>query len=265
MADLLFTPGSKPEPLQYERKAVVFYDILGWQDQIQRAANDPVKIAQLQRVILRPIQSLRAGQETLNFKFSAFSDNIAISCAPHSESISRLLATLGSFIVGSTAAGFLIRGGMTIGEVIHNEHAVFGPALNRAYELENRVASVPRIILDKEAFREFEDLPSFVVQEDDVAFIDPFTISFLTFLQRMSAAVSKESWEKAGFDDKSGLHLYNPGKLLAGAFEGLKREARSPLGDKEYQKIEWLYDRIASRLGVPPLKSYPRLYPKEAT
>ena len=78
MVDLLFTPGSKPEPLQYERKAVVFYDVLGWRNQIQKAGNDPEKIATLQRVILRPIQSLRAGEKTLNLKFSAFSDNIAI-------------------------------------------------------------------------------------------------------------------------------------------------------------------------------------------
>jgi hypothetical protein len=265
MVDLLFTPGSKPEPLQYERKAVVFYDVLGWRNQIQKAGNDPEKIAMLQRVILRPIQSLRAGEKTLNLKFSAFSDNITISCAAKQDSVFHLLVTLGSFVLGGTASGFLIRGGMTIGEVVHNEHAVFGPALNRAYELESRVASFPRIILDKEAFREFDEMPSVVAYEKDAAFIDPFTVSFVKFLQQMSAAIPKEGWERAGFNDKSGLHKYNSEKLLTGAFEGLKRIARSPLGDKEYRKVEWLYDRVASRLGVPLLKSYPRIYPKETT
>jgi hypothetical protein len=46
--------------------------------------------------------------------------------------------------------------------------------------------------------------------------------------------------------------------MLKGMLGALKREIRSPLPDKEWEKIAWLYDRIALRLGVPPAKSYPR-------
>lgn len=258
MADLLFIPGSTPEPLQYERKTVVFYDVLGWRDQIKRAGNDPTKIARLQRMILRPIQNLRAGKDTLKFQFSAFSDNIAISCAPDRDSIFRLLTTLGSFVLGSTAAGFLVRGGLTLGEIVHNDHAVFGPALNRAYEIESTIASVPRIVIDKDAF-EIQEWPFFVGHDGGTYFVDPFTTSFIRFLQNMSAAISPDKWQKAGFDDASGLHRYDAENLLTGALQGLKGVARSPLADKEYKKVEWLYDRIAGRLGVPPLRSYPRL------
>jgi hypothetical protein len=141
MADLLFVPGSVPEPLSYERRAVVFYDVLGWRDQIQRAGNDSAKIARLQRTILRPIQSLRAGQAITAFRFSAFSDNVVISCPPDEQTVFRLLTTLGSFMLGSAAGGFLVRGGITIGDIVHNEYVVFGPALNRAYELESTVAN----------------------------------------------------------------------------------------------------------------------------
>ena len=262
MTDLLFIPGSTPEPLHYERRAVVFYDMLGWRDQIKRAGNDATRIARLQRMILRPIQNLRAGKDTLKFQFSAFSDNIAISCAPDRDSVFRLLATLGSFVLASTAAGFLARGGLTLGEIVHNDHAVFGPALNRAYEIESTIASVPRIAIDKDAF-EIEKWPFFVGHEEGTFFVDPFTTSFVRFLQSMSAAISEDRWQKAGFDDTSGLHKYDAESLLSGALQGLKSVARAPLADKEYKKVEWLYDRIAGRLGVPPLRSYPRVRPDD--
>jgi hypothetical protein len=50
--------------------------------------------------------------------------------------------------------------------------------------------------------------------------------------------------------------------LLSSIMRGLKRQIRAPLEDKEWEKVAWLYDRIAARLGVPPASSYPRVRPK---
>jgi hypothetical protein len=92
-------------------------------------------------------------------------------------------------------------------------------------------------------------------------FIEPFTTTFIKLLQGLSASVTKRNWELAGFTDGHGIHDYDGHNLLAGAFAGVKVIARAPLQDKEYEKVAWLFDRMAKRLGVPLLKSYPRVRP----
>lgn len=46
---------------------------------------------------------------------------------------------------------FFIRGGIAVSDLYMDENIVVGPGLIEAYELENRVANFPRIILSKEA------------------------------------------------------------------------------------------------------------------
>lgn len=46
--------------------------------------------------------------------------------------------------------GILIRGGTTIGDILYDEETnqLFGKAMNRAYELESKIANYPRIVID---------------------------------------------------------------------------------------------------------------------
>ncbi|MCK5296247.1 MAG: hypothetical protein KAJ75_05100 [Alphaproteobacteria bacterium] len=43
--------------------------------------------------------------------------------------------------------GFVIRGAVTKGKILHNQKMIFGPALVAAYKLENFDAKYPRIIV----------------------------------------------------------------------------------------------------------------------
>lgn len=54
-----------------------------------------------------------------------------------------------------TKCGLLIRGGLTVGELYHDENIVYGPAMIRAYEMENKMAIYPRIIVDMKAFAQY--------------------------------------------------------------------------------------------------------------
>jgi hypothetical protein len=49
------------------------------------------------------------------------------------------------------AERFIVRGGVTIGDVYYEENRslVFGPAISRAYYLESKIAIYPRIVVDK--------------------------------------------------------------------------------------------------------------------
>ncbi|HTG56249.1 MAG TPA: hypothetical protein VL943_08285, partial [Niabella sp.] len=48
--------------------------------------------------------------------------------------------------------GMMIRGGITIGDLIHEENgALFGPAMNEAYRLESNSAIYPRVVISNNA------------------------------------------------------------------------------------------------------------------
>ena len=118
----------------YERRAVAFYDTLGWRDHIARAGNNEAKIGELRRLILRASRMLGAQQERVSpdIRHSTFSDNVVISVTPSSKAIVHLLGTLACFQIGSAAAGFLVRGGVTCQEVVSIAPIVIREAADRS-------------------------------------------------------------------------------------------------------------------------------------
>jgi hypothetical protein len=54
-----------------------------------------------------------------------------------------------------TEMGYLVRGSVTIGNIITDENLIFGPALVRAYaDLENKLAKWPRVVVDPDTQNE---------------------------------------------------------------------------------------------------------------
>jgi len=129
----------------YERRLVVFYDFLGWQSHIDRAGTDPNRVGFLHRMLVRQPRLLSI-KKHLEIRYSTFSDNVVITqdIGPKTP---MLIQQLANFQLASALTGFLIRGGITIGDVVHDDEAVFGPRLNRAYHLESIVARLPRFVL----------------------------------------------------------------------------------------------------------------------
>lgn len=252
----------------FERRVVAFYDILGWRSHIARAGTDPRKIGELRRMILRfgRMLSVQRDYTAPNVRFSTFSDNVVISQPVERGSIVQLLGTLGCFALSCLSAGFLVRGGITVGDIYHDEHFVFGPALNRAYELESAIASVPRIILDPNQLAEFDPLLPFITAEDGIHFIDPYTRPFISHIGQQDIPKPEEFWKILGIPMPPMLSLrgVSPDVVLTMLLENLKPSVCGPLAEKEWQKVAWLYDRIAAQLGVPLARSYPQILPEDA-
>jgi hypothetical protein len=61
----------------------------------------------------------------------------------------------------------LIRGAVTVGDICMERGLIFGPALIRAYELESKVATYPRIVIDGMVFERLEDMPELRMQAAD--------------------------------------------------------------------------------------------------
>jgi hypothetical protein len=249
----------------YERRVVAFYDFLGWREKIQQAGLDPEKIGRLRRMILRHTRSLGGQQQYTapEVRFTSFSDNIVVSQTPDRISVLHLLGTLAAFQLASAGDGFLVRGGVTIGFINHDSASVFGPALNRAYELESELADVPRIIIDDGVLSSLEGRPFFVKHEDGLDFIDPFSVEFVRLLETLELEQTEDVYATLGFPNvgKRTLVGVPSDAVLKFALDGLKPQIRGPLADKEWRKVAWVFDRLASVLGVPPARSYPRRRP----
>jgi hypothetical protein len=91
-------------------------------------------------------------KKDLEIKVSTFSDNVVISQKPGQ--------TRRCFLLGAAINGFLLRGGVTVGDVVHEDEIVFGPGLNRAYYLERKIARYPRFVLAPDCISEFVTLPT---------------------------------------------------------------------------------------------------------
>lgn len=61
-----------------------------------------------------------------------------------------LLNSTAFAIVDLAYMGYLVRGGITCGQLIHTDEYLLGPAMNEAYRLESRIARHPRVVIDPE-------------------------------------------------------------------------------------------------------------------
>jgi hypothetical protein len=63
--------------------------------------------------------------------------------------------------------GILLRGGITVGDVARSYGQLFGPAVIRGYDLENKVARFPRIIVGEEVIEELSNNPGLWVHDKE--------------------------------------------------------------------------------------------------
>ena len=168
-------------PIEYERRAVAFFDVLGWKEAVERSEHD----ARQRHKLLNAVWALAARtknyveDETKEYpsqdEVSQFSDSIIISFPYHdARDLMRLLRIVTEFQTSMLQEGLPLRGGVTVGSLYHSGAIAFGPAMNRAYDLENTIAKVPRVIIDRSLDDDVEAVAPmfpkhwmFVVRGDD--------------------------------------------------------------------------------------------------
>jgi hypothetical protein len=190
--DLNLNIGSHPEAARdqdeaahaavYESRLVLYADVLGWKAAVEgndgeallsvveelhlpADAHNARRRAELQgsegKIIETSAGSMKiewVNPMFLEVQFGAFSDNFVFS-VPASFG-RRILTAASSLVVGLLRRGFLVRGAITLGELHHRDNAVFGPALNRAVQIETREAFYPRILVSDETAKHLAGLPT---------------------------------------------------------------------------------------------------------
>ncbi len=165
--------------LKYERRIIAFIDILGFKEIVKQSEKNNSKIQLLFSVLeylkdwetsekwnLKYVEIEEDAQKKglANFDIrgktnsTSFSDSIVVSVKTD-DNVNELTSTLiinlayiGSILMEK---GILFRGGITIGNIIHQENGtVFGQGLIDAYLLESKSALYPRIILSDKLLNE---------------------------------------------------------------------------------------------------------------
>ncbi|MEX0723503.1 MAG: hypothetical protein WD053_06490 [Gracilimonas sp.] len=104
---------------------------------------------------LLPIKMKSFGNSNSARQITQFSDSIVVSFQlTDKNAFIQLLDDIMQIVVNFILKGYLVRGGITYGKLLHEENIVFGPAMISAYELESKIAIYPRIIFDKELVEE---------------------------------------------------------------------------------------------------------------
>jgi len=160
------------DDIKYEERLVAFIDILGFKELVKKSENDTSKIVLINNALnylknweipqnwgLKYIEieedAQKRGVDSFDIRnktnSTSFSDSIVVSVKVNNnvnEMATTLIANLayiGAFLLEE---GILFRGGLTIGNLVHNENGtVFGQGLIDAYKLESNNAKYPRIIL----------------------------------------------------------------------------------------------------------------------
>lgn len=158
----------------YERAIVTYIDVLGFRSLLAtRHAGEISEILQLLRNYTRGDgheEPRPRSSDEIRLYSQSFSDSV-------SDAVVRVRTTEtqsqdGPFLfelinlmhaqIECLNRGILIRGGLTIGQVhigLNGEGPVFGPAMVRAYEIEQSEAIYPRIMIDESAIEEFINDP----------------------------------------------------------------------------------------------------------
>ena len=171
--------------MKYEKRLTCFIDLLGFksaidqslkQDEVREALYEVIhqlKSENLLNLVYGDIPFLLLDKEStvkpsrdvvkgdLKEQFSStfpititqFSDSFVFSCpADNHASCTMLLKCVYLIhLIYYCNLGMMIRGGISIGKLVHEESgALFGPAMNEAYELESKSAIYPRVVISQE-------------------------------------------------------------------------------------------------------------------
>ncbi|RZK48001.1 MAG: hypothetical protein EOO99_11735 [Pedobacter sp.] len=145
--------------MKYQKRICCFIDILGFKKHIdettKETGEDNIKKIKSIKSVLKLSKRITKDHGISNSKvITYFSDSIVISYN-YNEPGQLFYTLLDLLYVSFELAnkGYLTRGGVSIGKLLHTKKYIFGPALVDAYEIESKKAIYPRIIVSEEVIK----------------------------------------------------------------------------------------------------------------
>ena len=233
----------------YQRSILVYLDILGFGNKIKEAGSDPSKIQSIYEALtmtkaLVTLLGEPCGEDSPadrpELKTRMFSDTIVISCQTVSdESLHYVVqdVAISQFLI--LRKGYFLRGAITLGDHYQEGDLVFGPSLIKAYELEQQLATWPRVVIDPSAFGGFSQ-KFFSAALSAYLSRDQYGILYVDYLKcEWINAVSQKNrkGKPSRHDSPEGLFLEHKGEIV---------EAMNSEKAKEDLRIMTKYHALAS-------------------
>ncbi len=132
----------------YGKRLILFLDILGFSEIVAQSAKKPDALRSLLAAI-DVILEFGKGSIGGSKRASQYSDSFVVSYRFTEESAAfDLVNDVALLVIELAFLGFLVRGAITIGELIHTKRYLVGPAMVKAYEMESMQAVYPRVLID---------------------------------------------------------------------------------------------------------------------
>lgn len=220
----------------YDRKTekyiVAYLDLLGITNRMRTIKQQELQMNKLHNLYTFSMDITKEIliEENKEIQFKIFSDNIIIAKKLSNikeqriKDIRSLFICTGRFqeLAASDSVGWMLRGGITIGELFIDNIMVWGEALIKAYYLENNIANYPRVIIDENIMNEIidcEELKDYIYKDFDGLY-------FLNYL----------------------CNCHFCGQTLMKGFELMKEEVGYQYNERIKQKFNWHMNFINGEL-----------------
>ena len=137
-----------PSP-DYKQRYVAYLDVLGFSSFVEWIDQHPENRASVHSVITKLRNTLVKNPHRGAFMFTQFSDCVVLSADRTAEGLAAVIH--GALILHRNLLGdgFLLRGGIAVGNLTHTDDAIFGLGFLKAYAFD-KSGSPPRIALSSD-------------------------------------------------------------------------------------------------------------------
>lgn len=147
----------------FDSYLIAYMDFLGTKDKMKKD-NSYSSLQKLQ-ALLKGVRQKASFIEKINsiddFEIKVFSDNIIIALKVKKEILARQVVSIVNIVSllqfeALFQFGFPLRGGITIGELYIDDTVVWGTGLIEAYQIEDKIANYPRVIISKKVIEIYD-------------------------------------------------------------------------------------------------------------
>jgi hypothetical protein len=143
--------------MDYEDRLIIYLDVLGFGSFVNYTSESRVnvseKIDKIDSCLSMINKFFRTNPKSLQLsntkKVTSFSDLIVVSVnTSEIEFLDHEIMEVFYLLINSIYKGFLLRGSIVYGKLIHTDEVIFGSGLIEAYERERTISKYPRVIID---------------------------------------------------------------------------------------------------------------------
>ena len=177
---------------KFDNYIIAYLDFLGFAEKMKE--EESYESLQIMKLLFYGAKSIADNiscvNELNNFDIKIFSDNIVIAQKAEPKRIKDQIIGIVNLIGqiqfdALVYFGFLLRGGITYGELHIDNTIVWGAGLIDAYNIENNLANYPRVILSKQILKKYNlsrqeslNLHALIKEDaDGLCFVDYFMAS----------------------------------------------------------------------------------------